>query len=508
MTAKLSARLLLFDGTKALPAWGDSDTGWTILSGGGQPESIDVYFRRVPWLYRGVVDRANNVANLPYRVIRAGQDYDNSATWTNALGFLPNPNLLLKRLEMSLAMTGRAYLFLETNSAGYIKSVKYCSPYSISEQYNQQTGELIGYKRTIGAVAKTIDVPKSNVVAIYDPDYMTEIGPGQSSAAMAALTASGVLYNADRFISDYFRRGAIKATILAVDGGNSAEAERLQSWWQDVVAGIKNAWTAFVVKAQQIKPTIIGEGLESLQNNEMTTERRQDISTALGVPESRMWSSAANYATRLEDEKAYFSGTIIPEAEAIAAAFNEQIFTKDHRLDGYRWEFLPETLDIFQADTAQQAAAAASLVDFIVKSPTKEICIEAARVVGVEMTNEFIAAIEAWFANKDTVPQTETTESEDEPGDEDYSPQETRAALANWKRKALHALARGKSADVDFVTALIPKRTQDMLHYELQGCTTDEQIKNIFDQAMPFDPDAELRRAIAMLERFDHDKAQ
>lgn len=518
------ARLYLYDGIKTVPAWNvDSNEGWTILSGEGETVTADVYFQRVPWLYRGVLDRANNVAAMPFAIVRGETDFDTSATWANRLKLFSNPGSMLRRLEMSLTMTGRAYLFLETNTSGYIQAVKYCTPYSISEVYDPQTGELTGYKRRIGTRSTVFDVPLENIVPIYDPDYTTEIGPGKSSAALAAMTASGVLFNADRFISDYFRRGAIKATILAVDGGGRDEAERLQSWWSDVIGGIKNAWAAFVVKAQQIKPTIIGEGLESLQNNELTTERRQDVATALGIPESRLWSSAANYATSHEDTKTYYRSTIIPECEAIAAALNEHLFTAAHHLDMYRIEFRPETLDMFQADAAEQSTAAKSFIDFLVACPTADICKETAVMMGFELSEAILQAIDAWFTDKDAraaevaqqmqSSQTSQTEPAQTPmmdaepdvdGEDGPNPQETRAALATWRRKAIRALKKGESADVEFTTTLIPARVQASLHYELAACKSEEDIKAAFETVKEPDPDALLREAIDLLKRFEN----
>lgn len=528
MASKQSG-IIIYDGIKAINPYDfDSNVGWTILSGEDQPEGIDRYFQRVPWLYRGVVDRANNVRNMPFSITRGEDEIDSSADYQNALeraggkpGILPNPKRLFGQIEMSLTMTGRAYVFLETNNSGYVRSMKYCNPNSITEILDPVTGELINYERQTGTTSKRW--PLTQFIAFSDPDYMTEQGAPRSSAAIAALTAAGVLFNADRFISEYFRRGAIKATILQMDGGSAQEADRLQNWWEKVITGVKNAWAAFVLRAKAIVPVVIGEGLEGLQNNELTTERRQDIATALGIPESRLWSAAANYATAKGDTQNYYKSTIIPECDLIAACFNEQLFTKEHKLDGYHLEFQSESLEIFQADQGEQATAAKAFVDFLTAAPTAEIAKETAAEFGFELSDAMITAIDAMFAKKDenaaqmrermqpkpdqpnaTMPegdqaQEDTADQEDQ--QQELTPQEMTAARASWRRKAINAIKRGDNPNVEFTTSALPRRMCDAIHYELETAKTADDVRAIFEANPLPDPMAELKRANDLLEK-------
>jgi HK97 family phage portal protein len=393
---------VLFDGLKAVPAWDvDSMTGWTPLGGQQEAKGADLFFSRVPWLYRGVVDRADNVSSMPFAILRGETDYDTSQDYQNRLEILPDLEVLLDKIEQSLTMAGRAYLFLETNNYGVVKSVKYCKPSSIEEVYDEDSGALIGYKRSYGKRGQKKDVKLTNIVAIYDPNYATEEGPPSTSAALAALTAAGVLYNADKFIAGYFDRGAIRASVLTIDGGSREEAERLQSWWNDVITGIKNAWSAIVLRAKQALPVVIGDGLESLQNNELTTERRQDIATALGIPESHMWSAAANYATSEMDEKRFYKATIIPECNTIARAFNTQLFTKEHKLEGFKLIFRTNTLEIFQTDDKAQAEAAMAFITFLTACPSEAVALETATMIGFELSDAMKAAISEMFTKKE-----------------------------------------------------------------------------------------------------------
>jgi HK97 family phage portal protein len=493
-------KAMIFDGLKSVPVFGlDSDRGWTILAGDEtHQEGPALYYKRVPWLFRGVRDRANNVSKMPWFIVKNKTDFDDFANYENNIEFLPNPRRLISQMEQSIAMTGKAFAFLETNSSGYIKSIKYCKPTSIEEITDNDTGEITGYRRTLKG--HTLTVQKENIVAIYDADYLTEEGPAKVSAAEAALLAAGVMFNTAGFVSTFFRRGAIKATVLTAMNTSQPEAERLQTWWDDVVAGVKNAWSAIVLRSENVKSTVIGEGLESLQNDSLTATQRQEIATALGVPESRMWSAAANYATRQMDDKAYYESTIIPECDMIAEAFNDQVFTQEHNLKGYRLEARYETLDIFQVDSREQATAYGSYVGNGMKPSI------AAQVLGIELP----AGID--YKDLDPEPQPAAlvtandppTDEKKPPAEDDKeppaNPQEMRSVLSAWKRKAELSLKKNNTANCDFVTTIIPAAQQEAIRAALAGCTLPAQVKQVFEQ-VAIEPQAEDNKANELMER-------
>lgn len=532
------AKQYLFDGAaiKSVSPWDDSDIGWVPFGGTRDPEGVDILAQRVPWMYRGVKDRANNVSHMPWAIMAGEDEIASSAEWSYEkppeLAFITNPRKLLSQIEQSLVMTGKAYLALECNKSGYIKAIKYLNPISVTERYSPTTGELIGYTRTVNGQRIECDLATSKpvagrvqIVAVYDPDYTTEIGPGNYCDALAALTAAGVLYSYDTFVKQYFERGAIKATVLSVDAPAFGEQERLQKWWDDVVSGVKNAWSAIVLRGKAITPVVIGEGMEGIADNDLSTLRRQDISTALGIPESRLWSAAANMATRKEDEAAYFRGTILPECDIIAEAFNEQVFTDAHNLAGYRWEFQPETLDVFQEDEAQRASSLQQLTSAGI--PLKL----AMEILGYDLTEEQWAELEDTTqpeeapampvpAAPDMTPATVAPEAptlpavvEDAPAPDTMVPSidqtaSIRAMLKNWERKAKHALKLTGCANIEWVTDLLPPGQIAEIAASLAVCETAEQIKAVFagvtiedapEAPAPVDLAAELKRANDLL---------
>lgn len=503
---KFRQQMVFFDGTKAINAWdADSMVGWTSLSASVIPTEGE-YFRSVPWLYRAVKDRSNNVGAMPFAILRGGNEIDSSADYKNALGFFDNPTTVFKKVEMALAMTGRAYLLKEINKSGYIKNIRYLTPTSLTEVYDA-AGNVSGYERVVKGIKYTLT--PSQVVAIYDPDYMTENGPGVSSAATAALASAGVLFNADKFVSNFFERGAIKATILATQGTQRDEAERLQHWWDDVISGVKNAWSALVLRGEGVKPVVIGEGLESLGNEELTKERRQNIATAMGVPESRMWSAAANYATRVQDDKAYYVGTIIPDCDLISEAFNNQVFTAEHNLKGYQLIFQSENLDVFQTDAASQADALGQLTAAGVP------LLMAMDLLGFDLTDEQRAELEELAEEPEPEPQPVPAqlmtpppaqpEPEEQEEEEEPTP-EMRNALSLWQRKAAKRLKESGSAVCEFVSADIPPAEHARITAGLTDCKTTADVKSLFAgeviQSLPQpDPLAEqIKRAVDWLE--------
>jgi hypothetical protein len=533
----MAHRNVLLDGgasRKAVNLWGDE--GWVTIGGGDDErrKGVDAYYAAVPWLFRGVKSRSTDVSHVPFALVLGDEAVATSDKWQpdalptavkRDIEFLHNPRKLFAQLEQSLTMCARAYILLTTNPSGYIKSARYLNPYTVTpinkkDENGNETGEIEKYERRVGN--RKLDLKPENVVAIYDPDYLTETGAG-TSPAKVALAASGVLFNADVFIANYFERGAIKATILSADTPDQGEAKALQAWFSDVIGGIKNAWSAKVMRAKIVTPIVIGEGLEGLQNTDLTKEKRQDIATALGIPESRMWSAAANYATRSEDEVAYYRGTIIPECDLITEAFNEQVFNEFHHLEQYRLEFKPEGLDIFQEDETARAGSLGQLVSAL-QDPISEIAMV---ILGYEIDDETMAKLRVYWADKtkraeavvanmaqggDSNNQPNPQTADQEEGGENAqgekpNGQATRSALFQWRKCALTAIKKGEAAAVEFDNPAIPDRVAQYLRYELAGAKTREDVDHLFDTARKMAKDTEnvdplvleLRRANELL---------
>jgi len=167
------------------------------------------------------------------------------------------------------------------------------------------------------------------------------------------------MFNSDVFASQFFARGAIKATLLTVDGNpNQTELKKLETWWRRFFSGVSGAWETAAIRAG-IQAIPVGEGLDSLSSETLTNSKREDIATAMGVPHSLVLSNAANYATAKTDEQGFYSRCVIPDALLIQRQLNRQIFEPM----GLRFKFDPQELPCFQADENERAVALKSYVD-------------------------------------------------------------------------------------------------------------------------------------------------
>ena len=490
---------LLLTATKSVDLDQYPEEAWTHLSGTNDPAAA--YFRAVPWLYRGVTIRAQAVSSMPFAIYRDKAEFDASANWKNKVGFLPNPRRLFWLLEACLTLSPAAYLFSD-NLGRTRKLLRYIIPSSVTPVIDPLAG-LTVFKRTVSGEMREF-APGMDIVYFWQPDPTVEqgAGPGKSSPARAALAAAGVLANIDEFISGYFAHGAVKATVLGVKGAPSRqEVEKLESWWKQFVGGVKNAWGGKVINSDAITPTVIGEGLESLGNNTLTNERREDIATALGVPHSLLFSNASNFATAQQDDLHFYNKTIVPECELIADTLNEQVFGPL----GLRLAFQPETLDAFQEDTQQQAAALAQLTGAGIP------LLMAADLVGIELTDEQRSELEKAQVEK----EQRAKEGQEQlrgggqpaaPSGND-APQETPAGAdaRRWMTKAVKAVKRGEAASVPFESDAIPESEQRRIRAGLAAAVTVDDVRAVFDAPVEVDPlvllVGELRRANDLLER-------
>ncbi len=459
----LKRRSYFFDGRKAVAIDELPPEAWTFFSGGqdvSELRRLKEYWRTVPWLFRGVHLIAQTLSTLPFAIVnRAGEDVDTSADYSNILGFLPDPTSILYLVTAALTLLGRAYLFREKNRVRTL-DLRYLLPTSITPQMNEQTG-LTGFIRLLKHGKKLLEV--DDLVYFWQPDPFVELGPPTASPGQAALQAAGVLYNVDVFASLFFSRGAIKATLLTVaDSPPESEKEKLKAWWRRFISGIKNAFTAEIISAD-VKPVVIGEGMSELSETELTKEKREDIATALGVPQTMLWSTAAaglgGGSVVTSDNLAFYRDTIVPEAEFIASVFNSQL------LDdlGYRLDFRPETLDVFQADENERAAAYSS---YVMAGMAPSVT---AQILGIELP----AGVE--YADLDTgAPVMPTTPQED------LFSKAISDDLRKWEGIACRKFRDNGTASYDFVSQYIPGHMSSGIKAALAGATTEEEVKAIF----------------------------
>lgn len=366
----------LLTSTKSAPVTILSDEGWTIYQSEAKDgDNVAKFYKAVGVLNRCVWLRRNAVRRLPWRIMGAGKKPLWESTEKNppdSLVWAKGIRSMLGLTEAALVLGSEAFLHKERNRARLL-DLKWFSPASMEPVWDKDSG-LTKFERRIPGVLTPISLPVEDVVYTWYRDPLHETKPDQPPAA-AAMAAAGVLYNKDFFTSAYLERGSIKATLLTVKGSIAPqEKERLKAWWRRFFGGVKNAGNAEVLAADVV-PVVIGEGLSDLSNTALTGENREEIATTLGIPHSMVFSDAANFATAGQDKKNFYDETIIPESDIISEAYNEQLFWPF----GLQFEFLPETLDIYQEDENARAQSYSTYISAGMKPSV------AAQILGVEL---------------------------------------------------------------------------------------------------------------------------
>ena len=542
MTTKQLAqqRMTYFDGQMIksidLPQYPDEAWNWLTGKPDADKAGVEQYFKAIPWLFRGVQLRAQAVANMPFALVKdsggGGKDFDHSQEWENKVGFLPNPSDLLWLIEAALTLTGKCYLWRKFQGMQTL-GLRYILPTSVTwEPVKDVNGVVqfdkannkpkVTWERDLGQGPKPI--PDGSIVYLWAPDPYVEFGEPTTCPAVAALMAAGVLANMDEFIANFFRRGAIKATVFMAENMPKGEAEKLETWFKHFVSGVRNAFTTKVFNAGKMEPMVIGDGVSELENIELNKEKREDIATALGIPQSILFSNAANFATAQQDELNFLKTNVVPEAQWIAAVLTEQVF----KPLGLRMEIRHETLDAFQEDENERAQAVKLYTD--AGFPLLMAC----DILGVELTDEQRAELVAAEAEKKAraeelanrlanAPQTPEgaqpgqNGKQPQPPEPIQQPNPAQEDIKRWERKAIKAIKNGKRPDVPFKSEFIPVElsaeiANDLVHLSLDNINpSTRDVEMIFKRALieekPEPVDSlfvlamELKRANNLLER-------
>lgn len=361
--------LVMTDGTKSVPLEALPESAWRYITGGASNDgelAPATAVQVVPILYRALNMRANAIAAMPWALTRGqagGQDVTDREEWR---GITRKMGRRLRLTSQSLDIYGAAYWVKETNPFGRNLTPRWLMPTSltavteatVTPQIRAETTPnegLYGFTRRAGD--REMFLPWDQVVWFWEPSQTSEVGYGPG-CVRAALAAAGALNHMDRFVEAYFKRGVIKATVFQVEGNTTkGEMEAVQNVLRSMLSGIKKAFSLLVLRSN-FKPIVIGDSAKDTAAPELTTQKREDIAMAMGVPFSLLYSQAANYATSQTDYLTFYTQTTLPQAEMMQEALNELLFEPL----GLWFEFQPRKLEVFQASELQKADAVMKVV--------------------------------------------------------------------------------------------------------------------------------------------------
>jgi len=238
--------------------------------------------------------------------------------------------------------------------------------------------------------------------------------------------------------------GVHSANYCKQQDQNAAKLSQLNSQYQSSKAQPAHAnndreflHTPFIMATQEIganvKPTIIGDGLEALKDLGISKELRYDIHTALGT---RHLLEDENFATASARERQFYTITVVPDARLIQYAFNEQIL---HPI-GLHLEFEPERLEIFQEDEGEAAKSFGELFGIFKEVMSVSTAFElASQKLDYQFTDEQKRLIDKGIKEKDE--ENAQAQEDMKPKDETTPPEIVKALveLDKWEAKTTAA---------------------------------------------------------------------
>lgn len=443
-------------GLKSIPLNALPPEAWERIAGSGQAPAIIALYKEVAWLNRAVNLRAQALSSLP----RMFYDAAGNEVEEEDLPFDVDMTDLLDTVEGHLTLHAAAYILPEVRfvlGRGKVLSLRALHPTTMKPQYDERRG-LIGFKRRMKS--RELDLSIDEVAHVWLPNRETETGPGDAPA-MASLRAAGLLSYLDQYGIKMFEKGAINPTVLGFpDMAASDDITRAERWYERVTGGLKNA---FAVLGMRSSVTIaqLGHKLNEIEQRDTTNSKREDVSTALGVPHSLVFSNAATFATAQQDALNFHDYTVVPQAGLIERRLNRQIFIP---LTGYKLQFHPEELAIYQ----------------ILQEPRARVLSLMYRD-GVIETNEYRTGMgyEAW--DEDAPIDREMQESEDRLKD-DVDEDDAEVEKKRWRKMAIRRFAEGKPQKaLTFRTTSIDGAEADAIRSALATASTPDEASQVFD---------------------------
>ena len=462
---------------KAIPLHQLSPDAFTLVSGASESAlPIDRLYKRIAWLRRAVDVRSDAIGNMPF-CIRAEDEQDvQTELGATEDGYEIMPDFswaeFLNYLEGDLILYG-AFYFIPVSGARTKRlfGFKRLHPSTMTAVLDG-AGNVTAFKRAINNKHEVH--PAETVGYIWTPNRNGETGYGEP-IAKTALVAAQMLYNMDVFGSMFFERGAINPTVVTIQGFDrlqEAEQQRVRSWFDRTMTGLRNAFSVLPL-ATETSIQQLGSGIGDLTVPDLTDAKRQDISTALGIPQSLLFSNASNYATARQDDLHFYDKTILPQARFISEKLNQQLFSK-FKLP-YDFRFEPERLDVFQQMQLERANVVKSLVG------------QETMAVGI-LTRDEARAYLGYSADAVIAPEPEPepTHTEEEDMGMDVQNEKYFDDLTTWQRYANKRIKEGRAVKAMQFNSDLPKPVHAMIVNALKDCDDVAEVKRIFEDVRAY----------------------
>lgn len=323
---------------------------------------VEKAYNNVGWFRRAQDIRTEATRTYPYDLRRgdtviANEARDDAHMPPQELDIFP----ILDDLSADLDMFGRAYALYETNRFGRNGKWRRLHPSTMTPIYDQH-GLLTHFERRIraGGKAQEIEVDTGTFVYLWMPNREAETGPG-SGVSQASLLPATALNNIDKFQAAFFENGALNPTLVNVKGlatQPEAEKDRIRNWFQRLFSGLRNAFRIEPIDGDVSLHSLM-QPLREMAMDELSTQKREDVLSGMGVPHSMVMSNAANFATAKQDRLNFYDNTMNGHVALIADQLNERLF----KPAGYSLRFMKQRLEVYQASEAEKADKLSSQLD-------------------------------------------------------------------------------------------------------------------------------------------------
>jgi hypothetical protein len=428
----------------------------------------------VPWFNKAVVMTANAGSQLPYEFTRNGEEVDEAEVW----GAIQSPRTFMYKVFASLC-GGAAYAIPQVTSRAII-DFRYLNPNTVQPQYDLATGELRYFQRSYNAITENIQ-PK-DMLYFWLPDDTVEIGPAQITPTSNALMAAGLLGAMDNTIKVYGENGFIKPMFAVAEGiPNAAERERAENL---LSAFVRGTWKRVVkiVNAKSLIPQPVGAGMEDLKGSyvEITRQQIENIAAAFGIPSGLFMSDNA-FATEMDAliETWYTTGTFVTLYQTVEDTLNRQMWSRF----GIEAKFNLEKVKAFQKEENDKSGSLATLSTTFTSYP--EASVIAAGILGYDLTDDQIAAIEGLEPEEEETPQDEEADNSD--GESMILPTEEENAIADEMKKWREFMTKPRKREFD--CKVIPLAMAEKIRVGLREAGQDQdKITAVFDGAISSAP--------------------
>lgn len=246
-------------------------------------------------------------------------------------------------------------------------------------------------------------------------------------------------------IEALYKNDAVPGLFLSSEQDvTEKEADRVIAWWNKRFRGGRNKGKVGIA-GKGLKPTPVGSTMKDSMVMELLNAVQNDICVAMRVPMILVRSmSEATYVNLSESRKFLIEDVIIPRAVEYQNVINQDLCNVVD--PSVRFEFAWDELQILQEDAT-----------------AKWMRLQGAISAGV-ISDEFARQEMGW--EESAAPEEK----------EDPAVQVEKA----WERKALKALDRGESPDVEFETDTISIDRQYLLHGRLGNAKTAEAVRACF----------------------------